>query len=616
MKIVGCKIFGQDSALAVLDFEKKEIFAVSGDRVSRIKKDNYNIDDLIKDPKTPDLSDVEILAYPFEIFGGEDALLETKGTSYFWLKLEGFRRNLYKPKYRSDLAKYNNSNLSLKTIFHFIKSPKMFALLIIRNFLWYFYKNNMLSKKFHNYYVNKIIIDFCAKSQIKPLVKIEKHDHETSHAYSAYFLSPFIKIPKVCILTLDEHGDESFSKLFIVENRKFKEIGSSKVIRKKLNDGFYVTSIGSLYSNFTEALGFVRSSDEGKVEALAAFGKPIHSIMKDLKKTITVKNYEFFVNEENYWKYCDKKYLGSLKNEFKDEDLARTIQDFLEFIVVSLIKKIKKDFAVNHLCIAGGVAANVIMNLKIYEECSIKNLFICPPMGDDGSALGAAIKSAVENKLDCDWISSLIMPYFGPVFSVAETENELIKRQNDITYKFIGNSWPIVAGLDVSKNKIIGVFNGKMEFGPRALGNRSIIANPLDPSARQRINNEIKRRHKFQPFCPSVLEEDRLVLFSDSFSHKHMAIAFRMKDKFLDILSSAIHVDGTARPQFVEKYDNPEFYRLIEAVKKETGFGIVINTSFNLHGRPVVYQIDHAVDDFLDCGLDKLFINGFEVNKK
>ena len=168
----------------------------------------------------------------------------------------------------------------------------------------------------------------------------------------------------------------------------------------------------------------------------------------------------------------------------------------------------------------------------------------------------------------------------------------------------------------MASNKIIGVFNGKMEFGPRALGNRSIIANPFDNNARSRINNEIKRRHKFQPFCPSVLEEDRLKLFEESYSHKHMAIAFRMKKNFLKSLSSAIHIDGTARPQFVEKKDNSEFYNLIKAVKKETGFGIVINTSFNLHGRPVVYNVDHAIDDFLDCRLDKLFINGFEVSIK
>ena len=616
MKVAGSKIFGQDAALTVLDFDKKTIFAVSGDRVSRIKKDNYDLSQLLKDPKTPALNDVQILAYPFEIFGGRDALLETKGTSYFWLKLEKFRRNLHKPKYRSDLATYNNSTLSFKTIFHYVKSPKNILLLIRRKFLWYQYKNDKLSKNFHEYYVNKIIKDFCVSSQMDPSVKIEKHDHETSHAYAAFYLSSFIDVPKVCVLTLDEHGDESFSKVFMVQRRTFKQIGSSKAIRRKINGQFAVTSIGGLYSNFTEALGFIRSSDEGKVEALAAFGNTVDSVFDDLKQTIIIKDYTFHVNEKKYWKYCDLKYLARLREEFGDKDLARTIQEFLEFIVVCLLKKVKQDFNIDHLCIAGGVAANVIMNLKIYEDCAIKNLFICPPMGDDGSALGAAIKSAVENKLNCDWISSATMPYFGPEFSTDETKNELIKRKNDVSFKFIGDTWPEIAGIDVSKNKIIGVFNGKMEFGPRSLGNRSIIANPLDPNARTRINNEIKKRHEFQPFCPSVLEDDRKYLFADSFPHKHMAIAFRMKKEFLDILSSAIHVDGTARPQFVEENDNPAFYNLIKAVKKETGFGIVINTSFNLHGRPVVYQIEHAIDDFLDCGLDKLFINGFEVTKK
>ena len=616
MKIAGCKIYGQDSALTILDFDKKEIFAVSGDRVSRIKKDNYNIDKLVKDVKTPDLSDIEILSYPFQIFGGNDSLLETKGTSYFWLKLEAFRRLLYEPKYRNDVANFNKKKINLNLIYSYIKSPKILLYLILRNFFWFCFNKNLLNKSFHEKYVNKIITDFCHKAGINSSVKIEKHDHETSHAYSAYYLSPFTRKPKVCVFTIDEHGDESCSKSFIVKNRQFDEIGSSRSVRKRINYKYYVTSIGSIYSNFTEALGFIRSSDEGKVEALAAFGKPIKSIINDLKDTIFIKDYSFAFNEKKYWKYCDEYYLASLAKKFKNEDLARTIQDFLELIVVSLIKKIKKDFDFDYFCIAGGVAANVIMNLKLYEECRLKNIFVCPPMGDEGSALGAAIKSAIENKLDCDWISNLKMPYYGPSYTVDETEINLKKRNDEIKYRFLGDKWPLVAGKAVASNKIIGLFNGRMEFGPRALGNRSIIANPFDNNARLRINNEIKRRHKFQPFCPSVLEEDRLKLFKKSYSHKHMAIAFRIKKIFFKSLSSAIHIDGTARPQFVEKNDNLDFYNLIKAVKKETGFGIVINTSFNLHGRPVVYNVNHAIDDFLDCGLDKLFINGFEVSIK
>jgi carbamoyltransferase len=155
-----------------------------------------------------------------------------------------------------------------------------------------------------------------------------------------------------------------------------------------------------------------------------------------------------------------------------------------------------------------------------------------------------------------------------------------------------------------------------MEFGPRALGNRSILANPTDPATKDRINLTVKRRPKYQPFCPSILEEERKRLFEESFPHKHMAIGFRVKKEYHDKIPSAIHVDGTARPQFVEERDNPDYYRLLKEVKSLTGFGVVINTSFNLHGRTIVHTADDALLDFIDCNIDELYIEGYRVVRK
>ena len=154
-----------------------------------------------------------------------------------------------------------------------------------------------------------------------------------------------------------------------------------------------------------------------------------------------------------------------------------------------------------------------------------------------------------------------------------------------------------------------------MEFGPRALGNRSIIANPMLKDTRQKINSTIKRRPSYQPFCPSILEEERVRLFKDSFSHKHMAIAFRMKEKFINDLPCAVHVDGTARPQFVEERDNPNYYRYLKALKNITGYGVSLNTSFNLHGRTIVRTPKDAIIDFIDCNIDELFIEGYQVKR-
>ena len=155
-----------------------------------------------------------------------------------------------------------------------------------------------------------------------------------------------------------------------------------------------------------------------------------------------------------------------------------------------------------------------------------------------------------------------------------------------------------------------------MEFGPRALGNRSIIASPMFEGSRKKINSTVKRRPSYQPFCPSILEEERDRLFTSSFPHKHMAIAFRMKEKFIRDLPCAVHVDGTARPQFVDKEDNPDYYRYLKALKEITGYGVSLNTSFNLHGRTIVRTPENAVTDFLDCNIDEMFIEGFRVTRK
>ena len=186
----------------------------------------------------------------------------------------------------------------------------------------------------------------------------------------------------------------------------------------------------------------------------------------------------------------------------------------------------------------------------------------------------------------------------------------------NISYEDLGDDWPEKAAISVAKGKICALFHGQMEFGPRALGNRSIIANPMLEDTRQKINSTIKRRPSYQPFCPSILEEERERLFNNSFSHKHMAIAFRMKDEFIKDLPCAVHIDGTARPQFVEEKDNPNFYRYLKELKNIMGYGVSINTSFNLHGRTIVRTPKDAVVDFIDCNIDELFIEGYCVKRK
>ena len=248
-------------------------------------------------------------------------------------------------------------------IFYYLKSPQYILLFTLRTLLWMAYLSNFLSKSFHSFWVKRIISEFCASRAIRPDVVKDFHDHQTCHAYSAFFLSSFVKQKKVIVFTLDEQGDEAYSKAFVVENKKFNLIGTSPTIRKKINGTYHTTSIGSIYSNFTEALGFIRSSDEGKVEALAAFGKASEELLTDLLETIKISKNSFIINEKLYWKYVDPVYLASLRELHGDENLACTIQTFLEEIVTKYLTLLQNEYKADYLCVAGGVTANVIMNL-------------------------------------------------------------------------------------------------------------------------------------------------------------------------------------------------------------------------------------------------------------
>ena len=233
-------------------------------------------------------------------------------------------------------------------------------------------------------------------------------------------------------------------------------------------------------------------------------------------------------------------------------------------------------------------------------------------MADDGLAIGSAILTAIDLGEDVSWLKNFEMPYFGDSYSRNDVKKVLDNFDN-IIYEDLNDNWPKEAAKAVAEGKICSIFQGKMEFGPRALGNRSIVASPMLEGTRKRINSKVKRRPSYQPFCPSILEEERKRLFANSFSHKHMAIAFRMKEEFIKDLPCAVHIDGTARPQFVEEKDNPNYYRYLKELKAITGYGVSLNTSFNLHGRTIVRTPENAVIDFIDCNIDELFIEGFRV---
>ena len=606
MRIMGTKYCGHDSALCVLDTTQKKIFAISTERVTRIKHDSIDITPIID---TYDFKSIDFIAHSYSDFEdkGHDGELREKMTHT--KDIEKALRSLIKPNYIADL----NLNRAQK---NFIIFKSLFTnYSAVKEYYSAKYKRALVketpegNKKAFISYIKKSL----AKFNLKPK-EVFFYDHHLCHAIPSYYLSPFNE-EKALSLTIDGQGDGYFSKLFYFNGlNDYKLVGESTA--DYLGEGDKFLSIGRLYNYFTKAMGLRPNSDEGKVEALAAFGQADKDLYGSLMsatiidKNLLSINFDLSLIEPFY----DIEWLKKQRDRVGDENFCASIQTYLEDIIVDYLNFSYEKYPTNNLCISGGVAANIIMSLAIYEKTNFKNIYVYPAMADDGLAIGSAILTAISLDQDIKWLKDMPMPYFGDSYSREEVKKTL-DRFTNISYEDLGDDWPERAAISVSKGKICALFHGQMEFGPRALGNRSIIANPMLEDTRQKINSTIKRRPSYQPFCPSILEEERVRLFKDSFSHKHMAIAFRMKEEFINDLPCAVHIDGTARPQFVEEKDNPNYYRYLKALKKITGYGVSLNTSFNLHGRTIVRTPKDAIIDFIDCNIDELFIEGYRVKR-
>jgi len=606
MRIMGTKYCGHDSAICILDTKKKEIFAISTERVTRIKHDSIDITPILE---VYNFKNIDYASHSYNDFEdkGHDGELREKMT--YNKDIEKALRLIIKPIYASD---FNLTRVE--------KNLKIFSSLFTNfsAFKAYYeskFKRALVqetpegNKKAFTNYIKKNL----AKFNLEPK-QIFFYDHHLCHAIPSYYLSPF-NDEKALALTIDGQGDGYFSKLFY-----FNGIDDYKLVGKSsadfMGEGDKFLSIGRLYNYFTKAMDLRPNSDEGKVEALAAFGNADENLYQELQRATNIDKDSLSINFdiELIKPFYDVEWLKDQRNIVGDENFCATIQNFLENTIVKYLNLAYEKYPTSNLCLSGGVVANIIMSLAIFEQTNFKNIYVYPAMADDGLAIGSALLTAISLGEDIKWLKEFKMPYFGDNCSREEIKKELDNFDN-ISYEDLGDDWPEMAAISVSEGKICALFHGHMEFGPRALGNRSIIANPMLEDTRQKINSTIKRRPAYQPFCPSILEEERERLFKESFPHKHMAIAFRMKDEFIEDLPCAVHVDGTARPQFVEEKDNPNYYRYLKALKKITGYGVSLNTSFNLHGRTIVRTPKDAIIDFIDCNIDELFIEGYLVKR-
>jgi len=585
---IGTKLFGHDSSIFYLNCDERELFGLDTERVTRIKHD--------QGITTPAINTL------FKNYKTTHSITNSDSDMYYFVCYPPFWHDEYLRRMVSNRKlnwEGNNENILKYKLFHL---PFHY---VYSKIPWNF--KTFISEKFKTTALNICKRHIEKNTQVK-IKKMKGIDHHTCHAASTFFFSPYKKALSV---TLDGFGDGYSSKVFLGKNKELELLYETKC---DVNKGF---SIGRFYNIITEILGLIPQSDEGKVEALAAYGRYKNNLYDFLmKNTILRKNdgVHFETTKELSDLLWDRRKLSHMREKYGSGGFAAAIQKWLEDIGVKYVSYIMEQEGTKKICFSGGVFANVKLNQQIFERLDLDEMYIFPAMSDNGCAAGAAVLEKINRGEDIDWIKKCEMPYWGPAY----IEDEVKKAINvsGLDYEYLGSSWLEYAAHLISKGNIIAIFKDRMEYGPRALGNRSVLANPGDIQVKDVINNTIKRRKWYQPFCPSILESERRKIFEKSYKNKHMTCAFTVKEEYREIIPAVTHIDYTARAQFVEKDDNPDYYHLLKALKQETGIGVVLNTSFNLHGRPIVMTPEHAIKDFVDCGLDYLIIEGFLVSKK
>ena len=590
--ILGISAFFHDSAATIL-IDGKIIAAAQEERFSRKKHDAgypHNAIEFVLNYANLKLNDVDQIVFFEKPFLKFERLLET----YVAFAPKGFRQ--------------------------FCKAMPVWL------------RDKLFQKKMLFYQLRKHDENF------KDEGKIFFSDHHLSHASSAFFPSPF---NEAVVLTADGVGEWATTTVAVGN-------GNNLEIKKEIH---FPHSLGLLYSAFTYYTGFKVNSGEYKLMGLAPYGNPIYE--DKIKKLIDIKEDGSFMLDQDYFNYATG--LTMTNNRFnnlfgqkprdpkKDQltqfhmDIAASIQKVTEDIMIKLTKSIREEYKIKNLCLAGGVALNCVANGKILKEKIFDNIWIQPAAGDAGGSLGAALALwhiEQSNKREVSDQDSMKGSYLGSEFSQDQIENEL--KSIGANYKVLNYENLIDQTSDyLSEEKAIGWFQGRMEFGPRALGGRSILGDPRSDKMQKNLNLKVKYRESFRPFAPSVLREDLsnwfninvdspyMLLVADVSSDKKIEMNEEQKKLFgidkLNIKRSEIpavtHVDYSARVQTVTKSTNQRYYDLISKFKEKTGCPVIINTSFNVRGEPIVNSPTDAFNCFMGTELDYLVIGNCILEK-
>jgi carbamoyltransferase len=593
-KILGISSYYHDSAATII-IDGKIVAAAQEERFTRIKHDSrypFNAVNFVLNYAKLKLSEVDGIIFYEKPFLKFERLLETyvafapKGFTQFskamptWLKEKLFQKKMIFDQLKSHDEKFNDEN------------------------------------------------------------KIFFSDHHLSHAASAFFPSPF---EEAIVLIADGVGEWATTTVALGK-------GNNLEIKKEIH---FPHSLGLLYSAFTYYTGFKVNSGEYKLMGLAPYGNPIY-VEKITKNLIDIKKDGSFWCNQDYFNYAtgltmtNNKFADLFGQKVRDSkkekltqfhmDIAASIQKVTEDIMIKIVKSLKDEFNIPNLCLAGGVALNCVTNGKILKEKIFDNIWVQPAAGDAGGSLGAALALwhiDQKNPRKINPNDDMQGSYLGPEYTQDEIEKELdkigavyqVKKEDDLMN---------CATEDLSRGEAIGWFQGRMEFGPRALGGRSILGDPRSSEMQKNLNLKVKYRESFRPFAPSILKDDLEKWFDMNVDSPYMLMVANIKkDKTIPInedqkklfgidklnikrseIPAVTHVDYSARVQTVHEETNEKYFKLIKTFKKKTGCPVIVNTSFNVRGEPIVNTPTDAFNCFMGTELEKLIIGNCYLDKK
>lgn len=483
-------------------------------------------------------------------------------------------------------------------------------------------KNESEAKKIRRELKSKEIYKNILKKNFNYEGRVDFHEHHLCHLASAYYPSGF---SKSLLMSNDGIGETLCSMFGSGENGK---------IKKLVEKNHFPNSLGLIYAAVTFYLGWRPNYDEGIVMGLAPLGdssKTIegtnHTYLEIFRDIIqTTGDYEIEINKQwiSYHKVRNKfvsdKFIKTFgpKKEWSDKitenhkNIAAGLQDRLEEVVLSQLKNARREFGYSRLCIAGGVGLNCSLNGKISQSGIFDEIFVQPGSGDNGLAIGAAYlshenmtKNYVPKKMHNFYLGSEQKP--ADIRKYLE-EQSYPYEEIDVNYHSVVDQ--LVAG------KIIAWHQGRAEFGPRALGNRSILTAPFPATMKDYINERVKFREEFRPFAPAIIDSEADNYFHISQESPHMLMAVKVKEEAKSKIPAVIHVDNSARVQTVSKDNNDKFFKLLNEFEKRTGCPVLLNTSFNVKGQPIINDVQQAIKCFLSTNIDVLVVDKFMLKKE